>query len=791
MAEGTEVAKAYVTIIPSMEGSQQTITEELTGATDTAADKAGKKSGKTLGGSLTKGLGDAGAALTKGITVPVAAAATASVVAWKSVDDAMDTVTIKTGASGDALNSMQKSAKNIATTIPASFQEAGDAVGEVNTRFGLTGSSLEGLSTQFIKFAQLNGQDVSSAIDNTQSAMAAFGLEAKDAGGFLDALNVVGQQTGVDVGSLTQELTKNAPQLKAMGLSAYDSANMLGQMDKAGIDSSTAMRGLQTAMKNASKDGVSLKDKLSEFSETMSSNKSDTEKLQSAYELFGTKAGGAIYNAVSSGTIDLNNFSGSLTDFEGSVDSTFTETLDPMDNFAIVTNKLSLLGADLVDAFGPTLASVLDTLSGVVTNVTDAWNNLSPGMQDAIIKTALVAAAIGPALIAISKVITAVNTIHTAFTTVGDALKDGPGLIGLLSNPIGIVVAAIGGAVIALVELYKHNEKFRDAVNTAWSAISSTISTVCGAVAGFAKTAWDTITGLFTGKISVKEIATGAWDKAKTTAGKVWGAIKGFFEGAAPVVKKIATTAWENAKSSAKENWKAIKGFFTEAAPVVKKIATTAWDNAKSAAGTAWSGIKGFFEGAAPVVKKIATTAWDNAKSAASTAWSGIKGFFEGSAPKMKKISTSVFDDVKDAAKKVTDKVSGFFSGLHLNIPKPKLPHITVSGGQAPFGIGGKGSLPHFSVEWYAKAMSQPMILNRPTIFGMDNNGNWLGGGERGDEVVYGKNALLSDIKTAVGGTAGFVQNLTINAPTELSPSEIARQTRNANRQMVLRLRTV
>ena len=320
MAEGTEVAKAYVTIIPSMEGSQQTITEELTGATDTAADKAGKKSGKTLGGGLTKGLGIAGAAMTKGITAPVAAAATASVVAWKSVDDAMDTVTIKTGASGDALNSMQKSAKNIATTIPASFQEAGDAVGEVNTRFGLTGSSLEGLSTQFIKFAQLNGQDVSSAIDNTQSAMAAFGLEAKDAGGFLDALNVVGQQTGVDVGSLTQELTKNAPQLKAMGLSAYDSANMLGQMDKAGIDSSTAMRGLQTAMKNASKDGVSLKDKLSEFSETMSSNKSDTEKLQSAYELFGTKAGGAIYNAVSSGTIDLQNFNGSLQGFEGSVE---------------------------------------------------------------------------------------------------------------------------------------------------------------------------------------------------------------------------------------------------------------------------------------------------------------------------------------------------------------------------------------------------------------------------------------------------------------------------------------
>ena len=159
--------------------------------------------------------------------------------------------------------------------------------------------------------------------------------------------------------------------------------------------------------------------------------------------------------------------------------------------------------------------------------------------------------------------------------------------------------------------------------------------------------------------------------------------------------------------------------------------------------------------------------------------------------PKLKAISTSVFDKVKTAAETVARKVKGVFSGLHIKLPHINLPHISVSGGVAPFGIGGKGSLPHFSIQWYAKAMNQPMILNRPTIFGMDNNGNWLGGGERGDEVVYGKNALLSDIKTAVGGSAGFVQNLTINAPTELSPSEIARQTRNANRQMVLRLRTV
>lgn len=37
-------------------------------------------------------------------------------------------------------------------------------------------------------------------------------------------------------------------------------------------------------------------------------------------------------------------------------------------------------------------------------------------------------------------------------------------------------------------------------------------------------------------------------------------------------------------------------------------------------------------------------------------------------------------------------------------------------------------------------------------------------------------------------GTGGFVQNITINSPQELSPSEIARQTRNATQQMALSL---
>ena len=152
-------------------------------------------------GTKTEKLGNF---LNKYVSVPVVAAGTAGVAAFKSMDEAMDTVTKKTGATGGALEDMQNRAKEIAETVPTSFQAAADAVGEVNTRFGLTGDALSDLSTKFVKFADLNDTDVSTSIDNVQTVMAAWGVETEDAGLLLDTLTKAGQDTGVSVDTLSQ-----------------------------------------------------------------------------------------------------------------------------------------------------------------------------------------------------------------------------------------------------------------------------------------------------------------------------------------------------------------------------------------------------------------------------------------------------------------------------------------------------------------------------------------------------------------------------------------------------------
>ena len=604
MSKGIEVAKAYCTIIPSMEGAQKEITTELTGASVAAAATASDKGGKNLSEGLGKGLSSVGGALTKGITVPVTAAATASIAAWKGVDEAMDTVTTKTGASGAALEDMQNRAKNIATTIPASFQEAGDAIGEVNTRFGLTGDNLETLSGQFIKFAQINGQDVSGSVDNVSKVLATFGMDASQASGYLDALNVVGQKTGVDVGTLAQQVSANAAQFQQMGLSAADATNLLGQMSMAGLDSSTAMTGMKTAMKSAAADGVDLNTKLSQFKDTMSSNASESDKLAAAYELFGTRAGGAIYNAVNQGTLDLTNFNGSLTDFSGSVSTTFDETQDPLDQFTVMMNSVKEAGADLVDALGPTIQTVLTKLTDIIKKVTDAWNSLTPAQKDNIVKFALVAAAIGPVVSAVGKGITAFNTIKKAVTGFSTVLK--------LASAGPIVL--IGAAIAALVILI--------------------------------------ITHL---------------DEIKAAFGK-------------------------------------IKEFITTTINAIKTTVTTVWNAIKTAVMTVVNGIKTGVQTAFNAVKSTVTNIFNGIKSVATRVWNGIKTA----------IMTPI-NAAKDGVSRAINAIKGFFSGLKLKLPHIDLPHFKLTGS---FSLK-PPSVPHLSVEWYAKAAERGAIFDSPQLIGV------------------------------------------------------------------------
>lgn len=397
-----------------------------------------------IGDGLTKAgekISEVGEGMTKYVTTPIVGIGAAAVASFNEVDEAMDTVVKKTGATGYALEEMQGIVEDLATTIPTDFQRAADAVGEINTRFGVTGDELESLSAQFIKFADLNNTDVSSSVDSVQKVMAAFNIDAKQANKVLDTLNKTSQKSGIKIDKLADAMSSNALALQEMGLNAAEAAEFLGQVEKSGADVSVVLRGLKVANVNATKSGKTLQESLKSFQATMNSTKSDTQKLEAAIELFGSNAGQAIYNACKTGSMSFEDMALTLESASGSVEESFNQTVDGVDNWKMAMNEVKLIGADiggiLSEFAGPILTKVRDALKKAL----EWWRSLSDEQQKNIIKITGIVAATGPLVTIIGKATSAVGLLSK-------------GLGVLAAHPVAAaflgLTAAIAGTVIAV-----------------------------------------------------------------------------------------------------------------------------------------------------------------------------------------------------------------------------------------------------------------------------------------------------------------------------------------------------
>ena len=73
--------------------------------------------------------------------------------------------------------------------------------------------------------------------------------------------------------------------------------------------------------------------------------------------------------------------------------------------------------------------------------------------------------------------------------------------------------------------------------------------------------------------------------------------------------------------------------------------------------------------------------------------------------------------------------------------------------------------MPSFSVSWYKKAEDTPYMFDKATLFGA---------GERNDEILYGRAALMRDIREATNG--GNTYNVTLNANGTENPEQYAQR---------------
>lgn len=154
-----------------------------------------------------------------------------------------------------------------------------------------------------------------------------------------------------------------------------------------------------------------------------------------------------------------------------------------------------------------------------------------------------------------------------------------------------------------------------------------------------------------------------------------------------------------------------------------------------------------------PILDK-ATEIWNGIKETVINLWNTVKGRFESLFASVKniweKIKNAIITPVKNVWEKIKEfigKIKDIFSGLKLELPKIALPHFSVYGGKFPWGIGGSGEAPRFSVDWYDKGG----IFREPSIIGV---------GEKRPEFVGALDDLRDIVREEAGGKTEISMNI-------------------------------
>lgn len=214
------------------------------------------------------------------------------------------------------------------------------------------------------------------------------------------------------------------------------------------------------------------------------------------------------------------------------------------------------------------------------------------------------------------------------------------------------------------------------------------------------------------------------------------------------------------------KNWDKVKAFAIQ----LKDGLVAAWNKIKTATVDAWNAVKTAIS--IEAAKAAVSTAVNGIKTNLSSTWSAIRSNVSSAWNGIKSAITKPIDDARSKISEIVEKIKGFFPLKLTKIFEGfKLPKINISGGQAPWGIGGKGVKPTFSLsweDWYARAMQMPRILQGAQIFG-SMNGHLIGGGESGREIIMSYDKL----RRMIGG-GGTTINVTVNAAPGMDERAIA-----------------
>ena len=472
--------------------------------------------------SLQSAFSTIGGGLTKGVTLPLVGVGTAAVKMATDFEKQMSEVQAISQASGSDFDRLKETAMDLGASTAFSASEVAAGMTEMAKAGWDTDQIISGMGG-VLDAAAASGEDLASVSTVVADAVTGFGLAASDSTRVADLLTQAANGGTIGINDLAESYKYISPIAKTMGFSIEDVTTAITALSTAGIKGSqagTSLRTMLSQLNNPSEKvaaameelGIDIADAQGNFyslddilSQMRSTFKELTPEQQAYYAnvLAGREGMSGLNAILSMSQEEYDKIAESMDNADGVAQKT-AETMQ--DNLAGAIEQLGGAFETVAITIGDRMIPYIRQLAEWITGLVDKFNNLSDEQQDMIVKFGLIAAAVGPVLLILSKIIGLATTLGGAFMTIGTAVGEATALVNagftgmamqagivgkavaLIKDPINAIInafkmittainpvkVAITVLVAAFMTLWNTSASFRSEITNTWNAIKIT-----------------------------------------------------------------------------------------------------------------------------------------------------------------------------------------------------------------------------------------------------------------------------------------------------------------------------
>lgn len=612
-------------------------------------------------------ISSAGSKLTKSVTMPIAGIAAASVKTAADFEASMSNVGAITGATGKDFQDLTKLAQDLGKSTKFSASEVAEAMQYTGMAGWTAKDNIAGLKG-ILDLSAASGSDLAKTSDIVTDAISAFGNSAKDSGMFADVMTKACTSANVSVDTLGESYKYAAAVCGTMKYSVQDATTALAVMGNNGIKGSTAGNTLKNAISNMAAPTDSMQKVMKKLGISITNNDGSMKSLsaviknirtgfsgltkdqQAAYAktLFGKESMAGMLSIIKTSDKEYNNLAKAINNSGGAADKTSKKQLNNLNG------QLTLLksaGEGAAITIGNKLLPFIKKATTFVQTLADKFNSLSDEQVNTILKFAGIAAAVGPAIFAFGKIVSTIGKVHKTFGIVMQTISQFGGIVGIITSPAAIVIAAVAGIAAAAILIRKN-----------WDKIQPTLKKVGNFLKGVFGPAFTEVSN------TVKKNMIPIIKKLK----KIVNQLKPAFTLVANVTKKVFTTIAsfikKNINTIIKVLSAVVRGFtlpFRQAFAIITSVVGAILDGVSGVI----SSIKKVIDGLVNFVTGVFSGNWKKA-------WTGIKDIFSG-------IFGTYANIVKTPFNAVISIINKAISAINNALGKIKIPKwVPVFGGK-------------------------------------------------------------------------------------------------------------